>query len=82
MPGDFKGTVFQEIWMGGGGLLAKDETVYKLNFLVIFKQMLFTAYMENTHNGEKLRKIKHISVNNGPPSKNCRSFLALTDGLG
>jgi hypothetical protein len=46
--GLYRDSISRKLNGGGGGLLAKDETVYKLDFLVIFKQMLLSAYMENT----------------------------------
>jgi hypothetical protein len=40
-------------------------------------KILLSAFMENTHKGEKRRKIEHISVSNSPPWKNCSPFFLL-----
>jgi hypothetical protein len=59
MPGNFKGKVFTKIaW----DILYWPRTTKKFYFSAKLKKILLSAYMENTLNGEKSVKIKHISV--------------------
>ncbi len=65
MVGDFKGTVYQKIWMGHYNCPRKNNL--QILFFCKLEKNLLSTYMENTPNGEKSVKIKHISVKNRTP---------------
>jgi hypothetical protein len=54
--------------------------IFELLFLVIFKIILLSAYMENTNHGKKRRKTEHISANTVMVHhKKWRSILSIPD---
>ncbi len=57
-----KGLYFKKL--NGGLYNDLERTNYKLYFFAILKKIL-SAYMENTHNGEKRKEAGHISVKIG-----------------
>ncbi len=50
-------------------ILASGWTVYKFNFLDIFRKKMLYAYTENTLNGKLCPKSVYISVNNNTKFK-------------
>ncbi len=64
MPVDFKRTGIRKNQMSVYKL-AYDEKFTNFMFWLFVKKTLLSAFMENMHNGKKLRQIEHISAKNG-----------------